>query len=70
MNKFITFNTIAQANQYVKRAKSYGHNEGCGCCWNYVEVKITKDRIVSVYSGSFQGEYFTNYTVIGKIKKQ
>jgi hypothetical protein len=69
MEKFITFNTTSQAKNYVKRYKSYTHNDGCGCCYHFVEARIIRDRVMRVHGGSSQGEYFTNYMIIGKIKK-
>jgi len=69
MKNFITFNTLAQAQQYVKRQKSHYHNEGCGCCHNSSCVAINKDRVLSYYSGEHRGAAFCQVYIIGKIKK-
>lgn len=72
MKNFITFNTPAQAQQYVKRQKSHYYNEGCGCCHNSSYVSINKDRVLSYYNyicGEHQGTAFCQVSIIGKIKK-
>lgn len=70
MNNFIVFNTESQAKNYVKRQKSYYHNEGCGCCYSQMGYSIDyKTKLVMAHSsGSHIGEYYHNIVVIGRIK--
>lgn len=69
MKKFIIFNNMSQAKNFVKRQKSHYHNEGCGCCHNSNYTKIDeKLNVISVYSGEYQGSGFCHVTVLGRIK--
>jgi hypothetical protein len=61
---------MSQAKNFVKRQKSYYHNEGCGCCHNSTYTKIDeKLNVISVYSGEHQGSGFCQVQVLGRIKK-
>lgn len=68
MSKFITFNTKAQALNYIKRYKGYNYKEGCGCCWLQNHLFLDRNKVVlsSVYSSI--GNVSAKATVIGKIK--
>lgn len=70
MEKFIIFNNMSQGKNFVKRQKSYYHNEGCGCCHysNYTTID-KKQNVISVFSGEDKGRMFFNVTVLGRIKK-
>lgn len=68
MEKFITFNTKAQALNYIKRNKGYNYYEGCGCCFSKKEVFLDGNKVVSSYVNSYAGNVSAGATVIGKIK--
>lgn len=68
MSKFITFNTKAQALNYIKRNKGYNYYEGCGCCFFYTEVFLDGNKVVSSYMKSHLGNISAEATVIGKVK--
>ena len=71
MEKFIIFNNLSQAKNFVKRigkGHSY-YNEGCGCCHYSTYTMIDeKLNVISVYSGEHQGSRFCQVTVLGRIK--
>lgn len=66
---FITFNTISQAQNFVKRQKAYQHQEGCGCCYFTHNYFIDKNKVMELDVRSYQGHVTTTITVIGRIKK-
>lgn len=69
-NRFIVFSTLSQAKNYIKRnLKSYHHDEGCGCCYNYASARIQGKRIVYVNVHSYVGDLSTEVTVIGRYKR-
>lgn len=70
MKKIIVFNTKSQAKNYVKRQKSFYHNEGCGCCYNQLNYYIDDKTklVIAQSSGSHVGGYYHNFTVVGRIK--
>ena len=69
MKKFITFNTKAQALNYIKRNKSYNYDEGCGCCFFQKAVFLDGNKVVSSCVNSSRGNVSAEATVIGRIKK-
>lgn len=68
MNKFITFNTKAQALNYIKRNKGYYHYEGCGCCFHQEDLFLDGNKVVLSYVSSRAGTISAEATVIGRIK--
>ena len=61
--------TQSQAKNYMSKSKSYGYNEGCGCCYSTTSYEIKGDRILRNNYGEHQGTHFFEVTVIAKIKK-
>jgi len=68
---FITFNTKAQALNYIKRNKSlnYSHDEGCGCCFHHVSLHLDGNKLVLHTVNSHVDNVSASATVIGKIKR-
>jgi hypothetical protein len=67
---FIVFNTVNQANNYIKRHPGYYHNDGCGCCSSEYYCHIDGDKVVESYIRQYVGSFTANATVIGRIKKR
>lgn len=69
---FITFNTKAQALNYIKRNKNlnYHHDEGCGCCFNYGNLCLDGNRLLLSQVSSYAGNVSASATVIGKVRSR
>ena len=69
---FITFNTKAQALNYIKRNKDlqYHHDEGCGCCYFFGYVELDGNKLVLHEGGSDKGYISDSATVIGKVRSR
>jgi hypothetical protein len=67
---FIVFNTVNQANNYIKRHPGYYRNEGCGCCWSTEGHYISGNRVVSFYASSNVGHVSASATIVGRVKKR
>lgn len=69
---FITFNTKAQALNYIKRNKNlnYHYDEGCGCCFNCVSLFLDGNKLVLSRASSYAGEVSASATVIGKVRSR
>lgn len=68
---FITFNTKAQALNYIKRNKkcNYYHSEGCGCCFSHGSLSLKENKLLLTKVSSYAGNVSASATIIGKIKK-
>lgn len=69
---FITFNTRAQALNYIKRNKNlnYHYNEGCGCCFSHVSLSLDENKLVLYQASSYAGDISESATVIGKVRSR
>ena len=69
---FITFNTRAQALNYIKRNKNlnYHHDEGCGCCFSDVSLCLDGNKLVLHQVSSHIGDVSASATVIGKVRSR
>lgn len=67
---FITFNTIKQAENFIKRQPAFFYMEGCGCCGHeqYYSIKGNKVIYFSLYR--YAGHNTIDCKVVGKIKKK
>lgn len=67
---FITFNTKAQALNYIKRNKScnYNYSEGCGCCFTQGSLSLTGNKLLLTKVSSYAGNVSASATIIGKVK--
>ena len=68
---FITFSTVAQAKNYIKRRHpAYSFVEGCGCC-GYSTGAYIQNNLVKVYScDEHIGTVLDNIAIVGKIKRK
>jgi len=70
MKKFITFNTKAQALNFIKRNKGYNyrHHEGCGCCFSQSILFLDESKLVLSKVNSYAGNVTASAIIVGKIK--
>jgi len=68
---FITFNTKAQALNYIKRNKNLNshYDEGCGCCFSHVSLSLDGNKLVLYQASSYAGDISESATVIGKVRR-
>ena len=68
---FITFNTKAQALNYIKRNKNlnYHYDEGCGCCFSDVRLCLDGNKLVLHQVSSYAGDVSASATVVGKVRR-
>ena len=68
---FITFNTKAQALNYIKRNKNlnYSYDEGCGCCFSSVNLCLDGNTLVLHQVSSYAGDVSASAPVVGKVKR-
>jgi hypothetical protein len=67
---FIVFNTVNQANNYIKRNPGHKHSDGCGCCSSELYLYIDGNKVVESYIRQYAGSFTARATVIGRIKKR
>jgi len=67
---FITFNTIKQAENYIKRHSSYSFTDGCGCCGYELSYSIKDNKIIYFSLNTYAGNNSVTCKVIGKIKQK
>jgi hypothetical protein len=67
---FIVFNTVSQANNYIKRNPGHNHRDGCGCCSSELYLYIDGSKVVEIYINQSVGHFTAKATVIGRIKKR
>ena len=65
---FITFNTIKQAENYLKRHPNHSFTDGCGCCGNETSYSIKGNKVIRFALYKYAGVNTTICTVVGKIK--
>lgn len=69
MSKFIVFNTLSQAKNYVKRQHIYDFYEGCGCCSQGGYTAIEGQLVVNHTYGQTTGQGWHIATIVGRIKR-
>jgi hypothetical protein len=67
---FIVFNTLKQAQNYIKRNPRTSHTEGCGCCWVDAGIWLDGNKMIDYHISSYAGGISASATVIGRIKKR
>ena len=70
MSKFIVFNTLSQASNYIKRQRSHYHSDGCGCCWSSTNYSINNNKVMQIDSGESMGDFYIETHVLGRVKKR
>lgn len=68
MNKFIVFNTVSQAKNYIKRQNTYNHREGCGCCGHSYDIVLKHNKVISTHINEYAGNVSINSVVVGRVK--
>lgn len=68
----ITFRTMSQVNNFIKRQKEHNFHQGCGCCWKNEHYKFdtTNNRVLLLSYGEDQGSYFTRVSILGKLRRK
>jgi hypothetical protein len=67
---FITFKTLAQAKNYIKRHPDYSFTDGCGCCGTELNYSIKGNKVIYFHLHRYAGSVSTNCVVVGKIKSR
>ena len=66
---FIVFNTLAQAENFVKRQPDFDETHSCGCCSTTRQTIIDDDRVVEIVWENVRGDVEIHTNVLGRIKK-
>ena len=69
----VVLKTPSQRNSFVTRMTkkhTHSHNEGCGCCWHYTNVRRSNNRIILESVSSLHGAVRASAEVLAVLKRR